>query len=108
MKRDFAPVDRDAILEALLRLPLSTWSYKAEASRARHLGPMAQDFMAAFRVGSDDKTILQVDADGVTFAALQALAERVKRLELQNVALSRQLEAMRGELAREHGRQARR
>jgi hypothetical protein len=108
LKQELAPVDRAAVLEALERLPLSTWSYKAEASKARHIGPMAQDFMAAFHVGSSDKTILQVDADGVAFAAIQAMDERIKRLEHQNAALERQVEQLRSEATRDHGRQARR
>jgi Chaperone of endosialidase len=110
IKRDIVPVNRASILDALARLPISTWSYKTEESRARHIGPMAQDFMATFHVGSDDKTILQVDADGVALAAIQALHEDVKRLEQQNAALTRQVDLMRAELARERAgeRQARR
>ena len=101
MKQDVAPADRESILRALERLPISTWSYKAEEPKARHIGPMAQDFMATFNVGSSDKTILQVDADGVALAAIQALHEEVKQLEKQNAALGRELEAVRGQLARQ-------
>lgn len=98
MKRDFAPVDRAEVLRALSALPISTWTYKTEESKARHIGPMAQDFMASFHVGSNDKTIFQIDADGVAFAAIQALNEQVKRLEKQNAQLSAELAAMRAEL----------
>jgi cell division protein FtsB len=61
---------------------------------------MAQDFMATFHVGSSDKTILQVDADGVALAALQALTERVKKLERRNAALERELQELRAQRAR--------
>jgi trimeric autotransporter adhesin len=104
MKRDFAPVDRDAILERLAHLPLSTWSYKTETSAARHIGPMAQDFKAAFDVGSSDKTILQVDADGVTFAAIQALHEEVSRLAKQNAELAKELADLRAAVSRSKAR----
>jgi hypothetical protein len=38
-----------------------------------HIGPTAQDFHAAFGLGSDDETIGTVDADGVALAAIQGL-----------------------------------
>ena len=104
-KQDFARVDSDAILEALARLPISTWSYKSDAPGTRHIGPMAQDFMARFHVGATDKAIFQVDGDGVAFAAIQALDQRVKRLTVENAGLRRQLAQIRAELARD--RQAR-
>jgi hypothetical protein len=95
MKRDFAPVDRDGVLEALSALPISTWRYQTEQPGARHIGPMAQDFKATFNVGSSDRTILQVDGDGVALAAIQALRERVVQLEKRNAELARQVAALR-------------
>ena len=100
LKRDFIPVNRDAILEALEGLPLSTWSYTTEASGARHIGPMAQDFMSTFHVGSSDKLIYQVDADGVAFAAIQALSRRVDRLTEENASLHRDVARLRSESSR--------
>ena len=41
---------------------------------------MAQDFKQTFNVGGSDKTIFQVDADGVTFAAIQALDAEIKTI----------------------------
>ena len=104
LKRDFTPVNRDEILEALEGLPLSTWSYTTEDSGARHIGPMAQDFMATFHVGSSDKLIYQVDADGVAFAAIQALGRRVDRLTKENAGLQRDLARLRSEMARNRRR----
>jgi hypothetical protein len=103
LKRNFAPIDRDAILEALARLPLSSWTYKTEDPRTRHLGPMAQDFKSAFGLGTEDTTILQVDADGVSFAAIQALTEHLKRLEARNAALESEVKALRAALPRRRG-----
>jgi hypothetical protein len=100
LKRDFTPVNRDEILEALEGLPLSTWSYTTEESGARHIGPMAQDFMATFHVGSSDKLIYQVDADGVAFAAIQALSRRVDRLTEENASLHRDVACLRSKLSR--------
>ena len=38
---------------------------------------MAQDFYAAFSVGTDDKHIATVDADGVALAAIQGLYQKL-------------------------------
>ncbi|HET7539335.1 MAG TPA: tail fiber domain-containing protein [Polyangiaceae bacterium] len=95
IKRDFSSVDPDQILEKLSSLPIGTWAYRTESTTARHIGPMAQDFMAAFQVGSSDRTILQVDADGVAFAAIQALYARLKTVEEQNQKLRHELDEQR-------------
>jgi hypothetical protein len=83
-KENFAPVDAQALLEKVSALPLSTWNYKSQDPAVRHLGPMAQDFKAAFNVGESDTGITTVDADGVALAAIQGLNQKV---EAQNAAL---------------------
>jgi len=100
LKRDIDPVEPDRVLEALSSLPISTWSYTTEANGARHIGPMAQDFKATFHVGSSDKLIMQVDADGVALAAIQALNQQVKQLERENRDLSAELTSLRAEVHR--------
>ena len=95
LKRDLAPVDGDQILDSLAKLPIMTWRYKAESPSARHIGPMAQDFKAKFDVGSDDKFIMQVDADGVALAAIKTLNDRVNRLARENVELRREIAKLR-------------
>ena len=95
IKRDFVSVDPNEVLDKLSRLPVGVWSYQTEGSTVRHIGPMAQDFMAAFGVGSSDRTILQVDADGVSFAAIQALSARLTLLEEKNTKLERELAEQR-------------
>ncbi len=78
LKRDFAEVDPREVLERVAELPVTTWSYKANVPTVRHIGPMAQDFAAAFEVGDDDRHIHPVDASGVALAAIKALAEIVE------------------------------
>jgi hypothetical protein len=89
-KEDFESVDSPAVLAAVLTLPIERWSYKGES--ARHLGPMAQDFAAAFGLGQDDRHIFPLDASGVALAAIQGLHGRV-------LAQAARLEALEGELA---------
>jgi hypothetical protein len=72
MKTDVSTLDDDAILSKVAALPVSEWSYTSERG-VRHIGPMAQDFYAAFRVGEDDRHITTIDEDGVALAAVKAL-----------------------------------
>ena len=65
-------VDSSSILAKVASLPISTWRYKVEKDQI-HLGPMAQDFRAAFGLGMDEKHIATIDEDGVALAAIQAL-----------------------------------
>lgn len=77
------------ILEKLAALPISTWNYRWDPPEVRHLGPMAQDFAAAFGLGTDDRSIHTIDASGVAMVAIQALYRRVADLEAALEALKR-------------------
>jgi hypothetical protein len=87
MKQDIEELDTFAILNKLSLLPVYSWRYKTEVSGARHVGPMAQDFYAAFGLGDSDKTITTVDADGISLAAIKALkAENdAQRVEIDDL-----------------------
>ena len=74
-KTDIFDVRPDDVLAKVDKLPISTWRYKGDAPQ--HLGPMAQDFSAAFGLGADDKHIAPLDAAGVSLAAIQALNRKV-------------------------------
>src|SRR5262249_47287609 len=76
-KENFAAVSPLRVLDKVLSLPISQWNFKADAGTT-HIGPMAQDFYAAFGVGPDDKHIATVDGDGVALAAIQGLNEKVE------------------------------
>jgi hypothetical protein len=81
MKTDVAPLDDAAVLDKVAALPVGVWSYRTEPG-VRHVGPMAQDFYAAFRVGEDDRHITSIDEDGVALAAIKAL-HAADRLDLR-------------------------
>jgi hypothetical protein len=98
IKQDFAAVNPQEILEKVVALPVRSWAYTSDASR-RHLGPVAQDFHAAFGLnGDDDKHIATVDADGVALAAIQGLNQKLearsRELEAENAALKARLERL--------------
>jgi hypothetical protein len=79
-KANFKPVDSRRILEKVAAMPVSTWNYKAQDASIRHLGPMAQDFYAAFGIGEDEKHITSIDSEGVALAAIQGLNEVDKEM----------------------------
>ncbi|MCZ1004125.1 tail fiber domain-containing protein [Streptomyces mirabilis] len=74
------PVNGYAVLETAAALPISTWRYLWEPEGVRHLGPMAQDWHAAFGFNQDDTTIPVVDGLGVALVCIQALHRRVEEL----------------------------
>ena len=79
-KQDFSPIQPSEVLQKVAGLPLSEWSYKSDAA-TRHIGPMAQDFYAAFAVGTDDKHIAPIDEGGVALAAIQGLNQKIDSRE---------------------------
>jgi hypothetical protein len=91
IKENFAAVDSAAMLAEISALPITSWNYTFEDPRVRHIGPMAQDFSAAFAVGATDKAIAKIDADGVALAAIQALHRRAGELREENDELRERL-----------------
>ena len=89
-KEGFAAVDAMDILAKLSAMPITRWTYK-QSSEGTHLGPMAEDFKAAFDLAGDGKSISTVDADGVALAAIQGLN---RKLESENAALRAEQDAL--------------
>ena len=88
-KENFEAVDAKEILEKVAAMPMEAWNYKHQDASVRHIGPMAQDFHAAFDLGNDDLSITTQDADGVALAAIQGLN---RKLEDRNANLLRMME----------------
>jgi hypothetical protein len=86
-KENFQGVDPEHVLEQVAQMPVSTWNYIGETEGIRHLGPMAQDFYAAFGLGDSERYINTLDADGVALAAIQGLYAKNQALEAENAAL---------------------
>lgn len=83
IKQDITPAP--SVLEKIEALPVFAWQYKPWTNQpaGRHIGPMAQDFKAAFDLGADDKSINFIDGQGVLFQAIKELMARVRQLEAQ-------------------------
>ena len=72
-------------------MPITQWKYKVEPSGIKHIGPMAQDFHAAFGLGDNDKAIGSVDESGVALAAIQGLNQKLDEARADNAALRKEL-----------------
>lgn len=103
-KEQFKSVSSREVLEKVVRLPITEWQFKSQGE-VRHLGPMAQDFRAAFALGRDERHIATVDIEGVALAAIQGLNQKLedqlaqKQVELellksQNRALAERLSTL--------------
>lgn len=93
-KANFGTIDPEDMLERVRALPITTWNYRTDDASVRHIGPMAQDFTAAFGVGSDDRTIHPMDGQGVALAAIQGLAAQVVALQGEQQHLLEQIAAL--------------
>ena len=93
-KENFRKLDPAEILAKVLAMPVTRWNYKTSPA-TQHIGPVAQDFHAAFGVGVDNRHISTTDADGVALAAIQGLdakvAEENRKLRAENEALRERL-----------------
>jgi hypothetical protein len=78
LKEDITPIDVNEVLKGVRNIDVNRWKYIK--SDAKHMGPMAQDFKEMFGVG-DGHIIMTVDAVGVLYGAIQALATKVEELE---------------------------
>ncbi len=94
-KENFQSVDGESLLSKISKIPVTTWNYKRTDTSVRYMGPMAQDFYAAFHLNGDDSLgISTISIDGVNFAGVQALEKRtgemkkmIDEIKIQNAQL---------------------
>jgi uncharacterized coiled-coil protein SlyX len=89
-------IDAKDLLQRVSDLPITSWTYKRDPLK-RHVGPMAQDFHAAFGLNGDDEThISEVDIAGVSLAAIKALNSE---LTAEKAAQAEQIAELRATVA---------
>jgi len=93
-KENIEPADGRAVLEKLVKVPVSTWNYKAEDAAIRHIGPMSQDLYEAFELNGNDETISTIDAGGLSFAAIQGLYQIIQEQQKQIEAMKSQIDRL--------------
>lgn len=99
-KDNFDPVQGAEVLAKLDSVPVLTWNYKADSQSIRHLGPMAQDFYAAFGLGGGDRHIAPLDVAGVAIAGVKELHLQVQERDARLVALEKENEELKRRLSR--------
>lgn len=99
-KQEFRALDGNQVLARIRTMPIQEWSYIGSGPRARHVGPTAQDFRAAFGLGTSDLSINTVDIDGINLFAIQQLIERYEMLKSEHEALRNEVSDLRARLER--------
>ncbi len=113
LKTNVRSLDARDVLKRVVSMPVTRWSFKG-AEPFTHIGPMAQDFKAAFGLGGDDKTISSMDSVGVALAAIQGLNQllakqqsaiatkdsKIAHLESEIAAIKRSLAALTAQRTR--------
>ncbi|MBL8244001.1 MAG: tail fiber domain-containing protein [Rhodanobacteraceae bacterium] len=95
-KTGFLEIDPLDVLERVVALSITRWTYR-DSAEGEHIGPMAEDFKAAFDLAGNGQSIATVDADGVALAAIQGLNQK---LEAENAALRSESGELRARLDR--------
>ena len=99
-KADFEDVQPEDVLQGVATIPITRWRYRGEPDTVRHMGPTAQDFRAAFDLGSGDRHIGLLDAAGVSLAAAKALAARTTALAESATAIRGDVRSLRDDVDR--------
>jgi hypothetical protein len=94
-KENLQAVDSKAVLAKVVAMPIATWNWKTQDAAIRHMGPMAQDFAAAFGLGETNKGITTIDADGVALAAIQGLRQMIVERDARIERLEHELDLLR-------------
>ncbi len=104
LKNNIRAIDSRSVLERVVKMSISQWSMKADSASHQHIGPMAQDFYAAFGLGDTDKYIAQGDAQGVALASIQGLyqmmQEKLQQKDEEIEALKTRLQALEARISR--------
>jgi hypothetical protein len=94
-KDNFTPLDLKAVLAKVVTLPVTEWNYRDDPANKKHIGPVAQDFQAAFGLnGKDDKHISVVDEGGVALAAIQGLNQKLQEKDAKISELEKRLDVL--------------
>lgn len=94
LKQNIVPVNGEALLQAIAKLPIYTWNYLTSPSSERHLGPTAEDFHRMFALGNNPKALAPGDLAGVALAAIQALSQALSDKDRELAALRERMSAL--------------
>jgi hypothetical protein len=81
-KTRITPLNAQEVLTKLTALPVSQWAYKSDPA-ITHIGPMAQDFHAAFGLGADDTHLAPGDLASVAVVGVKELHKMIAAREAE-------------------------
>ncbi len=100
LKENFAPVDGEELLGKIRDLPVTQWNYKAVDPSVKFIGPVAEDFWDAFRLGgTDNKGISNFAIAGVNMAGVKALEKRTGDMKEEMAEMKGEIDRLRAEIA---------
>jgi hypothetical protein len=99
MMEDRTAPDFAELLQKLDAMPVDYFRTKGAKVPARSLGPSAEDFHAAFGLGSDDHSIAEGNAHGVALAAAKGLYRELKADEATISAQEAKIASLEARLA---------
>jgi hypothetical protein len=98
-KENFQSLDSRKLLTRISELPVEAWNYRG--TDERHIGPVAEDFVAAFDVGTvredntrDDKYLSPGDVAGVALAGVKEIIRENEELRKLVVDLKERVEEL--------------
>jgi hypothetical protein len=96
IKENFEKINLEELLTRIKNIPVTKWNYKSGDPTIKYIGPVAQDFYAAFQLGGTDSLgINSINIDGVNMAGVQALINRTDELKSNQVKLSEDMEILK-------------
>lgn len=93
-KEGIVELDPADVLARVVELPVPSWTYIDDEERARHVGPMAEDFYQAFQLGEDASHISPSDKAGVALLAIQGLQQELTKRDARIEELTQEKAAL--------------
>ena len=105
VKENFTPFENNTLLDKINGLSVTTWNFKS--STEKHIGPVAEEFVAAFDVGvireedglRDNRALAAGDVAGVALAGVQELITQNKELKAENENMKTMIENLERRLS---------
>jgi hypothetical protein len=79
-KENFKLVNAEETLAKVERLKITSWNYTSQDKTIRHIGLDPAYFYRAFHIGESNKTITDMDMDGITLLGIKALNDRLRSM----------------------------
>ena len=103
LKENFKSVDAENVLDKVNALDISQWNYIDTDDKVKHIGPIAEEFYDAFKLGETRKGISSVDSAGIALLAIQGLSQQLQEKDAQIKVLreenNAQIQALNNRLA---------